>query len=130
MTTHSFLGTHLPARTSCASEDAFLSPIRESPNPPPPRNRNVAIVHDWCPAFRGGERVLAQVCRLFPGAEIFTLFDFLPSDIKEEFFYGLIFHTSVANRLPMVHKFYRALFFFGQFLIEQFDVTGAGSAIP
>jgi glycosyltransferase involved in cell wall biosynthesis len=129
MTTHSLLGTHLPARTSRATDDAFLSPIRESPNPPPPQNRKVAIVHDWCPAFRGGERVLAQVCRLFPGAEIFTLFDFLPSDIKEEFFNGVIFHTSVANRLPMVHKFYRALFFFGPFLIEQFDVTGYDAVI-
>ena len=129
MTMHSLLGTPLLARTSCVADDAFLSPIKESPNPPPRRNRKVAIVHDWCPAFRGGERVLAQLCRLFPGADVFTLFDCLPSDIKEEFFSEVIFHTSVANRLPMVHKFYRALFFFCPFLIEQFDVTGYDAVI-
>src|SRR5262249_16314422 len=129
MTMHSLLGTPLLARTSCVADDAFLSPIKESPNPPPRRNRKVAIVHDWCPAFRGGERVLAQLLRLFAGGDVFTVFDCLPSDIKEEFFSEVIFHTSVANRLPMVHKFYRALFIFCPFLIEQFDVTGYDAVI-
>jgi glycosyltransferase involved in cell wall biosynthesis len=124
MTTHSLLGIHGPARSPRSADGAFPLPIRESPSSPLGRDRKVAIVHDWCPAFRGGERVLAQLCRLFPGADVFTLFDFLPSNIKEEFFSGVIFHTSVANRLPMVDKFYRALFFFCPFLIEQFDVTG------
>lgn len=83
----------------------------------------VAIVHDWCPAFRGGERVLARLCRLFPGAEVFTLFDFLPDKIKREHFAGVHFHTSPANRLPLASRIYRHLFFACPFLIEQFDVT-------
>jgi len=119
MTAHSLLRAHRPVHTVRPADDAFPSPTRESPNALPRRGRNVAIVHDWCPAFGGGERVLAQLCRLFPDAEVFTLFDFLLSDIKEEFFSGIIFQTSVANRLPMVDKFYRTLFFF-----EQFDVKG------
>ena len=83
----------------------------------------VAIVHDWCPSFRGGERVLAELCRAFPGAAVFTLFDFLPSNIKQHYFPGVTFHTSVANRLPMVQHYYRNLFFACPFLMEQFDVT-------
>ncbi|QKV20539.1 glycosyltransferase [Oricola thermophila] len=63
------------------------------------------------------------MCGLFPNSEVFTLFDFLPEEIKEEFFHGVRFHTSFANRLPFVEKYYRALFFLGPFLIEQFDVT-------
>lgn len=122
MATHSLLGTARTARTT--ADGGFPSPIRESSNAPPRCDRRVAIVHDWCPTFRGGERVLAQLCRLFPGADVFTLFDFLPDDIKDEYFPQVIFHTSVANRLPMVDKFYRALFFLCPFLIEQFDVTG------
>ncbi|MDT3685398.1 MAG: glycosyltransferase [Pseudorhodoplanes sp.] len=86
-------------------------------------SKKVAIVHDWCPAFRGGERVLAQLCKLFPEPEVFTLFDFLTSEIKEQHFLNVAFHTSVADRLPMVAKFYRSLFFLCPFLIEQFDVT-------
>jgi glycosyltransferase involved in cell wall biosynthesis len=124
MTTHSLLGTHGPARSPRSADGAFPLPIGESPSSSFRRDKRVAIVHDWCPAFRGGERVLAQLCRLFPSADVFTLFDFLPGDIKDEFFPGVVFHTSVANRLPMVDKFYRALFFFCPFLIEQFDVTG------
>ena len=123
MATHSSLNTHNLACTALAADGEFPSPIRESSNSPW-RDATVAIVHDWCPTFRGGERVLAQLCRLFRGADVFTLFDFLPREIKDEFFPGVTFHTSVANRLPMVDKFYRALFFCCPFLIEQFDITG------
>jgi glycosyltransferase involved in cell wall biosynthesis len=87
-------------------------------------SKRVAIVHDWCPSFRGGERVLAELCRTFPGAEVFTLFDFLPPEIKQQYFRDVEFHTSVANRMPYVQRYYRALFFMCPFLIEQFDVTG------
>jgi glycosyltransferase involved in cell wall biosynthesis len=85
--------------------------------------KKTALVHDWCPTFRGGERVLAQLCNLLPGAQVYTLFDFLPADVKDQYFSNVVFHTSIANRLPMIEKFYRSLFFLCPFLIEQFDVT-------
>jgi len=34
----------------------------------------VALVHYWLLRHRGGEKVLEAICRLFPGADIFTLF--------------------------------------------------------
>lgn len=74
------------------------------------RYGRIAVVHDWCPNFRGGERVLAQICKQFPNAEVFTLFDFLPAEVKEQYFRDVEFHTSAANRLPMIEKFYRSLF--------------------
>jgi glycosyltransferase involved in cell wall biosynthesis len=94
-----------------------------------PSDMRIAIVHDWCPAFRGGERVLAELCAIFKGAEVFTLFDFLPQDVKDSYFAGVRFHTSVANGLPYVKKYYRGLFAFCPFLIEQFDVTGFDAVI-
>jgi hypothetical protein len=30
--------------------------------------------------------VLAQICKPFPKAEIFTLFDFLPAEVNEQYF--------------------------------------------
>ena len=36
-------------------------------------DRRVALVHDWLVSTRGGESVLASLCRLFPAAPIFTL---------------------------------------------------------
>jgi glycosyltransferase involved in cell wall biosynthesis len=96
----------------------------EIPLPSVETNARIAVVHDWCPTFRGGERVLARICKQFPNAEVFTLFDFLSDDVKEQYFRDIEFHTSAANRLPLIEKFYRSLFFFCPFLIEQFDVTG------
>jgi glycosyltransferase involved in cell wall biosynthesis len=93
------------------------------------QGKRIAIVHDWCPAFRGGERVLSELCRMFPGAEVFTLFDFLPAEIKEQYFADVAFHTSIANGLPYIDKFYRSLFFLCPFLIEQFDVTGYDTVV-
>lgn len=33
----------------------------------------VVLAHDWLTGMRGGERVLAELCRLFPDAPLFTL---------------------------------------------------------
>ena len=83
----------------------------------------VAIVHDWFPAFRGGERVVAEICRLYPDADIYTLFNFLPQAEQEKHFGTARFHCSPANKLPFVQKYYKTLFPICPFLIEQFDVT-------
>jgi len=91
--------------------------------------KRIAIVHDWCPHFRGGERVVAELCKIFKGAEVFTLFDFLSPEDKQEHFPGVVFHTSLANRIPKVEKFYRALFPLCPLLIEQFDVTDYDAVI-
>ena len=88
-----------------------------------PRSETIALVHDWCPDFRGGERVLAELCKLGDTADIYTLFDFLSDATKARHFPNARFHTSVADRLPGVRRYYRALFFLCPFLIEQFDVT-------
>src|SRR5262245_43171703 len=74
------------------------------------RDKSVALVHDWCPSFRGGERVLAELCGMFDAPDVFTLFDFLDREVKDEHFPGVPFHTSLANGLPLVEKYYRALF--------------------
>ena len=118
--------------SSCATNARSNSPpsprstARTEPLPlPVDGGLRVAVVHDWCPNFRGGERVLAADLQAVPeGAEVFTLFDFLPDDVKEQYFRDVEFHTSAANRLPMIEKYYRSLFFLCPFLIEQFDVTG------
>lgn len=95
----------------------------------PMRDKRVAIVHDWCPSFRGGERVLAELCRIFPNSTVFTLFDFLSDEVKQQHFPRVTFQTSVANRLPGIQRYYRHLFPACPFLIEQFDVTAYDAVI-
>ncbi|TIL94212.1 MAG: glycosyltransferase family 4 protein [Mesorhizobium sp.] len=119
-----------PKATTMVGRDAkHLRSISKTPFAGIDRNARIAVVHDWCPNFRGGEQVLARICKIFPRAEVFTLFDFLPKEIKEEYFPGVNFHVSGMNRLPFVEKYYRSLFFLCPFMIEQFDVTGYDAVI-
>jgi glycosyltransferase involved in cell wall biosynthesis len=115
-----------PPVAGCEADTTPAPPVGQAATAP---GRSVALVHDWCPSFRGGERVLAELTRQFAGASVYTLFDFLPEDIKGEHFAGTPFHTSIANRLPWIDRYYRALFFLCPLLIEQFDVTGYDAVV-
>jgi glycosyltransferase involved in cell wall biosynthesis len=65
----------------------------------------VAIVHDWLTGMRGGEKVLEQLCALFPAADIYTLLwvkgSVSPSIEKHKI------TTSFLQRFPDVEKRYR-----------------------
>ncbi len=124
--------TTIELRSEIAGEGsagARLAPGPAASPRNPATDLRIALVHDWCPAFRGGERVLSAFTRIFGQQDVFTLFDLLPEEIKAEFFPGVRFHTSVADRLPLVERYYRALFFACPFLIEQFDVTDYDAVI-
>src|SRR4051812_45496314 len=109
-------------------EDAF-APLAQALSPVAARSSmlradsKVAVVHDWFPAFRGGERVVAEICKAVPSSEVFTLFDFLADSYKERYFPGIPFHPSRLNNLPMVRSYYRSLFFLCPIAVEQIDVT-------
>lgn len=69
-----------------------------------PRVR-VALVHDWLTGFRGGEKCLEVLCRLFPDAPIYTLLHVrgsLPNSIESH-----RIHTSFLQRLPRIGEYYR-----------------------
>jgi glycosyltransferase involved in cell wall biosynthesis len=66
----------------------------------------VALVHDWLTGRRGGELVLAQLVRLFPDSEIFTLLH-VPGSVGEDVESRPI-HTSPLQQLPGIADHYRA----------------------
>ena len=66
----------------------------------------VALVHDWLTGRRGGELVLAQLVRLFPAAEIFTLLR-NPGSVGPDVESRPI-HTSPLQALPGIARNYRA----------------------
>jgi glycosyltransferase involved in cell wall biosynthesis len=67
----------------------------------------VALVHDWLTGRRGGELVLAQLVRLFPDSEIFTLLH-VPGSVGPDVESRPI-HTSPLQRVPGVAHRYRPL---------------------
>lgn len=68
---------------------------------------HVALVHDWLTGMRGGERVLAEIAALFPGAPIFTLVH-RPGSVSGEILNHPII-TSPLQRLSLGGRFYRPL---------------------
>jgi glycosyltransferase involved in cell wall biosynthesis len=80
----------------------------------------VALVHDWLTGLRGGERVLEQLCLLYPAADIFTLVYIRGTcgDIIERH----RIRTSFLDRLPKrAYRHYLPLF---PLAIESFDLAG------
>jgi glycosyltransferase involved in cell wall biosynthesis len=67
----------------------------------------VALVHDWLTGMRGGERVLEQLCRLFPDAVIYTLIH-VPGRVSPTIERHRI-RTSALQRVPRVERNYRHL---------------------
>ena len=97
--------------------------LRKLQTGPAAPDLRIALVHDWFPAYRGGERVVSSMLGLFPEADVFTLFDFLTQAERDAYFGGKRFTVSALNDWPLARRSYRHLFFLCPFFIEQFNVT-------
>lgn len=82
----------------------------------------IAIVHDWLVTYAGGERALEQILLLYPGADIYSLIDFLPND-ERNFILNKKVHTSFIQHLPFAKKRYREYLLLMPLAIEQFDLS-------
>jgi glycosyltransferase involved in cell wall biosynthesis len=77
----------------------------------------VALVHYWLLGSRGGEKVLEAICRIFPNADIFTLF-YDPESVS-----ALIRSKNVhASPLNPFKRFYRTLLPLMPMALEGFDL--------
>ena len=86
-------------------------------------NRKIAVIHDFLYCYAGAERVLEQILNVYPEADLFSLFDFLPPGER-----GFIRNKKVTStfiqRMPMAKKFHRAYLPLMPLAIEQLDLTG------
>ncbi|QEL18992.1 glycosyltransferase [Limnoglobus roseus] len=65
------------------------------------------LVHDWLTGMRGGEKCLEPACHRWPDAKLFTAFHHRGS--VSPAIERLAPRTSMLNRLPGVHRYYRYL---------------------
>ena len=84
--------------------------------------RRIAIVHDWLPVYGGAERVLEQMLKVYPDADLFSLIDALDEEGRK-FLKGKPVKTSFVQRLPGGKKYYRHCFPLMPLAIEQFDFS-------
>ncbi|WP_167538904.1 glycosyltransferase family 4 protein [Paraburkholderia phymatum] len=80
----------------------------------------VAIVHDWLVTAGGAEKVLQQIIRCFPAADLFSLVDFLED---RDAVCGKAVTTSFIQKLPFARRKYRAYLPLMPLAIEQFDLS-------
>lgn len=81
----------------------------------------VALVCDSMSAFGGAERVIEQVLRLYPKADMFSVLDVVPEN-QRAFLSGRRIESSFLQSLPSVSKYYRKLLHFWPLAVEQLDV--------
>jgi glycosyltransferase involved in cell wall biosynthesis len=82
----------------------------------------VAIVHDWLYITGGAERVLAEIFKCFPDADLFTLFNFLSEDECKQIGIKSV-KTSFLQKMPFIKKHHRSYLPLMPFAIEQFDLS-------
>ena len=82
----------------------------------------VALVHEWLVDHSGSEKVLEQMLRVFPDADLFSLVEFLPDDLKP-FIRHKEVTTSFIQKLPLARKHYRNYLPLMPLAVEQLDVS-------
>ncbi len=87
-----------------------------------PIPERVAVVHDWLVDYAGSERVLAEILRCFPQADLFALIDRVPQ-AQRGWLGGRRAKTTFLQNLPGVASHLGYYLPLMPIAIEQLDVT-------
>jgi glycosyltransferase involved in cell wall biosynthesis len=82
----------------------------------------VAIVHDWLYVLGGAEKVLQEILRCYPGADVFTLFDLLRPEDRAKLGFEKS-QTSFLQKMPLLRKYHRSYLPLMPLAIEQLDLS-------
>ena len=83
--------------------------------------KKIALVTDWYDVYSGSERVEEQILNVFPEADVFSLVDHLPDEIRG-FLGGRKVNTSFIQNLPFSRNHFRSYLFLMPIAIEQFNL--------
>lgn len=82
----------------------------------------VAIVHEWLSSFAGSEKVVEQILKCFPDADVYAVCDFLkPKD--RLFLKNKNVTTTFIQKLPFAEKKFQAYLPLMPLAIEQIDLS-------
>ncbi|QET06153.1 glycosyltransferase family 4 protein [Cupriavidus pauculus] len=91
-------------------------------NPPVSEFGRVAVVHEWLSTYAGSERVLEQILKIWPEADLFSVVDFFP-DAQRAALQGKHATTTFIQRLPRARKSFRAYLPLMPLAVEQLDLS-------
>ena len=81
----------------------------------------IAIVHEWFDSYAGSEKVLEQMLKVYPKADLFAVVDFLPQD-EQEFIQNKKVITTFIQKLPKAKNKFRKYLPLMPLAIEQLDL--------
>ena len=82
----------------------------------------IAFVHDWFVTYGGAERVVEQILNIYPSADLFALYDFIP-ERQRDFIQNKPVTTSFLQKFPFARTKYRSYLPLMPIAIEQFDLS-------
>ena len=88
---------------------------------------NCALIHDWLIGMRGGEKVLEEICGLFPGSDIYTLF-YVPENISP-FIRNHTINQSFLQKIPGALKKYRYFLPLFPLAVRSFHLSNVDAVI-
>jgi glycosyltransferase involved in cell wall biosynthesis len=88
----------------------------------------IAIIHEWLDTYAGSERVVEQLLKTWPEADLFATCDFLPPD-QRGFLQGRAPRTSFIQRLPFARRRFRWYLGLMPLAVEQHDLSGYDAVI-
>lgn len=84
--------------------------------------KKIAIVHEWFTSHAGSEKVVEQILRVYPNADLYSLVDFL-SSLQRDFIQQKPITTSFIQSLPFAQKHFRKYLPLMPLAVEQFDLS-------
>jgi glycosyltransferase involved in cell wall biosynthesis len=81
----------------------------------------VAIIHYWLVNMRGGEKVLEEICEMFPQADIFTHV-YVPGKVTDTIRKHAVHQTFIA-RLPLARSRYQTYLPLMPLALEELDLS-------
>ncbi|MFK8183288.1 MAG: glycosyltransferase family 4 protein [Phormidesmis sp.] len=84
--------------------------------------KRIAIVHEWLTSHAGSEKVVEQILRIYPNADVYSLVDFLPEELRF-FIQHKSVNTSFIQNLPFARRHFRSYLPLMPVAVEQFDLS-------
>jgi glycosyltransferase involved in cell wall biosynthesis len=83
----------------------------------------VALVHEWFSTIAGSERVVEQLCKLYPTADLFAVYADPSVVASTGFLKGRKLSTTFIQQLPQASKSFRLYLPLMPLAVEQLDVS-------